>query len=198
MTNDTHKYSVSQPEAEILPNLPGLTTKELIDISEFMGFFSAQVDLLTGLSQVEIFDLDYLYAAHKKALGHLYSFAGYLRTVNMSKGGFIFPAARILPDAMKTYERTILLPLSERYADKEKLIYDLARSHAELLFIHPFREGNGRIARLLAMLIYLKQTGEWVNFSEILKNDMPEYIQAVQDAAYERYDCMTELFRKIL
>lgn len=195
---NTGKYSVPGSEGEILPNLLGLTTKEQIDDAEFKGFLGAQIDLIRDLPETDTFDLPYLYTLHKKALGQVYFFAGKLRTVNISKGGFAFPAARFLPQAMEEYEKNMLMPLSEGYDDHEQLVYDLAKSHAELLFIHPFREGNGRAARLFAMLIYLKHTGKRVDFENILKHGYDKYIAAVQAAAQQHYELMAELFRKEL
>jgi cell filamentation protein len=34
--------------------------------------------------------------------------------------------------------------------DEEQLIAAVAITHVELILIHPFREGNGRLSRLLA------------------------------------------------
>lgn len=52
---------------------------------------------------------------------------------------------------------------------KEEFIKDLAKSHAELLYLHPFREGNGRTARLFATLIILKYHRIQIGFSLTLK-----------------------------
>ena len=80
----------------------------------------------------------------------MYTFAGRWRDVNLSKGGFVFPMAQFLPTIMNSFQANILAPLPNRYVNKDRLIHDLAVVHAELLFIHPFREGNGRTARLVA------------------------------------------------
>jgi cell filamentation protein len=86
-------------------------------------------------------------------LNHLYTFAGKTRTVNLSKGGFMFPPALALDNALKEFNDDVLTNLPKVYESEEQLIRDIARVHAELLFIHPFREGNGRTARLLANLM---------------------------------------------
>ena len=74
----------------------------------------------------------------------------------------------------------------------------MAEVHAELLFIHPFREGNGRTARLLADIIALRYYGKKINFPPILKNYIKEYIHAVQQAALQNYDPMEKLMEKAL
>ena len=40
--------------------------------------------------------------------------------------------------------------------DRDRLVSALAHTHGELVIIHPFREGNGRCARLLAWLMALQ------------------------------------------
>ena len=40
--------------------------------------------------------------------------------------------------------------------DDARLLSALARTHAELILIHPFREGNGRLTRLLNTLMALR------------------------------------------
>ncbi|MDA8339742.1 MAG: Fic family protein, partial [Nitrospiraceae bacterium] len=39
------------------------------------------------------------------------------------------------------------------FAKDEEIITALSVVHAELMLIHPFREGNGRVGRLLAVLM---------------------------------------------
>lgn len=61
---------------------------------------------------------------------------------------------------MQSFEAELLKPLPKSYKNKQLFIDDLARIHAELLFIHPFREGNGRTARILANLMCRKYNFE--------------------------------------
>jgi len=53
------------------------------------------------------------------------------------------------------------------FADKEKVIEALANVHTELVLIHPFREGNGRLARMLAIMMGLQAGLPPLNFSRI-------------------------------
>lgn len=77
------------------------------------------------------------------------------------------------------------------------MINYVAPIHAEILFIQPFREGNGRTARLLADLITLKSGFDRFNFEMITEKRMPEYITAVQAAADKNYSPMIQLFRSL-
>lgn len=85
---------------------------------------------------------------HTDWLGDIYEWAGKYRTVDMSKGDFRFPPARLVAQNMSDFERNIL---SQHTLCSGKSVEEISLSiaivHAELLLIHPFREGNGRLAR---------------------------------------------------
>ena len=188
------KYKVPSSEGEILPNLLGLTDKEAIDKAEAEGFANAELSLVQTLTQDTVFDVKYILSLHRLALKHLYSFAGTLRTVNMSKGGFVFPASKFLEQTMEEFNRDILLRLPHRHSNKEELVKDIATVHAELLFIHPFREGNGRTARLLANLMAYKAGFDRLKFEKIESSEkIQQYITAVQKAGEKNYGLMNEI-----
>jgi cell filamentation protein len=166
---------------------------EEVALSEFEGFLKAEIQLTEGLTRRTKFNNSYILKIHKLSLGHLYSFAGNLRDVNISKGGFPFPASRFLPAAMKSFEEETLSNLVNKYQGKNELIRDIAKVHAELLFIHPFREGNGRTARILANLMSRKQGHDALNFELITENEFDDYVSAVQLAANKDYAKMEEI-----
>ncbi len=120
----------------------------------------------------------------------MYSFAGKYRDVNISKGGFPFAAARFLPVTMKRFEEELLSQLPNKYSDRNKLISDIATIHGELLFIHPFRDGNGRTARILANLMARKQGYEALNFGLITGNLFTAYLAAVHSSVEKDYSKM--------
>ena len=195
--NDSGKYRAPEDEGEILPNLLGLTDRKEIDIAETEGIIEAQAIVIDELSDKTIFDLQYIYRIHSLAFGRLYSFAGKLRTVNISKGSFMFPSAEFLNNSMTSFENEILSSLPDSYPDKTSLIKDIAAVHAELLFIHPFREGNGRTARILANAMAAKQGYEFLRFSGITGMKLEEYIAAVQCAASKDYSLMEKVIAVI-
>ncbi len=95
------KYELPDSQKEILPNLLGIESIEALGLSEFEGFLKAEIMYTEKLTARTKFSASYILRLHKLALGHLYSFAGELRSVNMSKAGFVFAAARYLPQTMK-------------------------------------------------------------------------------------------------
>ncbi len=185
-----NRYSTNGEEGEILQNLLGLTDEEAIHNAEFEGFLTAEILFTENLTPKTKFTVKYICDIHRTALKELYSFAGHFRSVNISKGGFVFPAGRFIPDNMRIFEEEILSSLPDYYADRQGLIRDIAKVHGELLFIHPFREGNGRTARILANLMARKQGYTGLNFRRV---NFDEYIIAVQQVARKDYSRMEEI-----
>ena len=195
----SQKYSVPKAEAEgaVLPNKLQLTKAKEIDHAELEGFLHAYNVLFDELSVETAFDLHYIFRIHQLALGHLYSFAGKLRTVNISKGGFLFPPAKFLQQTMDEFEKTILKKLPAHYKSVDTLSSDIARIHAELLFIHPFREGNGRTARLLADLMAGKAGYPFLNLEDFRKKKFSDYVSAIRQAATGDYSQMEKIIRSL-
>lgn len=191
------KYTANSEEGELLPNLLNLSSREDIDKSEFEGFLYAELSLTAELSSRTKFCSKYIQRIHKLALGHLYAFAGKYRTVNMSKGGFLFPTSKFIPQNMSDFDEEILFKLPNKYNAKTSLIEDIAKVHGEFLFIHPFREGNGRTARMLANLMVRKQSFQGLRFELIDDKVFPKYVSAVQMVANRNYKPMEELIKLI-
>src|SRR5699024_5489110 len=105
------KYHTPKSEDEILPNKLGLSDSDKIAEEEYRGFLRAEIKFESQLDQISTFDWNLISSIHKIALHHLYEFAGELRQVNLSKGGFLFPAARFLPSIVEEFENEFLKPL---------------------------------------------------------------------------------------
>lgn len=191
------KYDSPKSEGEILPNKLGLNDPQQIQKEEYRGFLRAEIKYESEIERIDRFNWDLISSIHKTALIHLYEFAGKLRQVNISKAGFLFPAAQHLDIAVQTYEQEFLKTIPKTIKTETELIEIAAPAHAELLFIHPFREGNGRTARLISNLLALKHGFDRFHFEVIRESRMPEYIKAVQSAADKNYDPMKKLFRDL-
>jgi len=124
------KYAASDDEAEVLPNLLGLSSLVAVQQAETEGFLLAEQALLDELREETIFTTAYVQDLHRRALGQVYGFAGRYRTVNLSKGGFTFPAAQHLPQSMAQLERDLLRPLPHTLPNPAALVRDVARVHA--------------------------------------------------------------------
>ena len=193
------KYSVNPNEEEILPNLLNSNSLREIQEAEFEGFLYAELLLTTQLSDKTKFDIDYIKNIHFLALKDVYGFAGNFRTVNISKQGFMFPAARFLDQSMQEFQTEILNKLLNEYVKLDSVLFieDLARAHAELLYIHPFREGNGRTARVLLNLMLRKNGWEPLDFSKMNEELFQQYVIAVQSSAMKNYEPMKKVIEQL-
>ena len=68
----------------------------------------------------------------------------------------------------------------------------------ELLLIHPFREGNGRLARLLATLMALQAGLPPLDFRSIKGKKKQEYFAAVRAGMVPDYKPMENVFSEVL
>ena len=193
------RYSVNPNEEEILPNLLNSNSLREIQEAEFEGFLYAELLLTTQLTEKTKFDVDYIKNIHFLALKDVYAFAGNFRTVNISKQGFMFPAARFLDQSMQEFQTEILNKLLNEYVKLDSVLFieDLARAHAELLYIHPFREGNGRTARVLLNLMLRKNGWEPLDFSKMNEELFQQYVIAVQSSAMKNYEPMKKVIEQL-
>ncbi|NTU57976.1 MAG: hypothetical protein HGB00_03525 [Chlorobiaceae bacterium] len=118
-------------------------------------------------------------AIHKQFFEQLYPWAGQHRSVNLTKEGFTFPSAQFLENTLYTFEKEVLAPNTPCSGSVEEVLNKIANVHLELLFIHPYREGNGRTARLVATLMALQAGYEGFDWSLVDKR-VDEYVNAIQ------------------
>ena len=80
----------------------------------------------------------------------------------------------------------------------DQIIKALAVVHAEVVLIHPFREGNGRVARMLSVLMSLQAGLPPLDFSGIVGKRKIEYISAVQEGMSRNYAQMEKIFKSVI
>lgn len=136
---------------------------------------------------------------HRRWLGGIYPWAGEYRQVNMGKGGFQFASARLIPGLMATLERDVLAAHTPcEGMDDASLLAALARTHAEFILVHPFREGNGRLVRLLNTLMALQAGWPVLDFGGIRGSKKQEYIGAIHAAMDRDYGALETIFAGVL
>lgn len=74
----------------------------------------------------------------------------------------------------------------------------MAETHTELVLIHPFREGNGRVARVLSTLMALQAGMPLLDFSSIAEEKKQNYFTAVQAGLDKNYQPMEKIFSEII
>ncbi len=101
-----------------------------------------------------------LQAIHKYIFEDIYDFAGEIRTVNLSKGNFRFAPLMYLEAALENIDK---MPQST--------FEEIIEKYVEMNIAHPFREGNGRSARIWLDHILKTEIGRVVDWSKVDKDD---------------------------
>lgn len=153
--------SEGQPQpgsrGRVLHNKPGIIQKRELDRVEFTALVRTQTAWLERITPATRFTPEILCAMHHDWLSELYEWAGRYRTVELEKGGFRWPPAYRVAENMSTFEKGLLATHTPcQPAPLLEVARRIAAVHAEFLLIHPFRDGNGRIARWLADLMTLQ------------------------------------------
>lgn len=139
-----------------------------------------------------------LKAWHRRWLGNVYAGAGDERSVNLGKDGFWFAAAAQIPRLLVGFERDCLVRYTPcRDLTDDALAAAIAHTHVEFILIHPFREGNGRLSRLLADVMAVQTGREPLDYSA-WDADKPAYFTAIQQGLAGHYGPMTALVRQAL
>ncbi|MGZ5027095.1 MAG: putative adenosine monophosphate-protein transferase Fic [Methylobacter sp.] len=140
------------------------------------------------------YDLDYMRRLHSQLFSDLYEWAGELRNVDISKGGTRFcNCGRMVAESQKLFKnlsKDNWLKNLPTHAFCEKL----AEYYCEFNMIHPFREGNGRVQRLLFEHLALA-AGYDLDWEDVQPN---EWIQANIDGVAVNYEPMTRIFMRII
>jgi cell filamentation protein len=136
---------------------------------------------------------------HREWLGSIYPWAGAYRSVNIAKGGFMFAAAAEIPRLMTEFSRRVLRTYTPgRAGSIDEQAEALAIVHAELILIHPFREGNGRLARMLSTLMALQMGLPPLDFGGVHGVEKRRYIAAIHASVGADYELMKEVMRRVI
>jgi cell filamentation protein len=204
----TNRYSTSHlPEDQYEPGSNGSVLRNLLGIADKAEMEHVEEERFERLMEEAVtrFDCDHRFTAkdilwlHKSWLEGVFPWAGIYRTVNIGKGGFMFAAATHVPELMQQFENDQLTRLTPcRSKENDGVVSALAEVHVELILIHPFREGNGRIARLLSVLMALQAGLPPLDFSELQEAKRDEYFAAVQAGMDRDYKPMEKIFNGVI
>ena len=85
-----------------------------------------------------------------------------------------------------------------REANDADVARALAEVHAELILVHPFREGNGRLARVLALLMALQAGLPPLDFSPLSGRGKHAYIAGIHAAMGHDYTALAAMFARVI
>ena len=149
---DAVSDSYCYPGTTVLKNRAGLRSQADLDFFEEEATAQRFAEPLPSGK----LDLRHLRAIHRHLFQDVYTWAGALRTVRISKGGSSF----CYPEHIESEIERLFVDLARQKnlsgLDAESFAGRAAHSLAELNAIHPFREGNGRTQ--LTFLTLLAET----------------------------------------
>ena len=183
----------------VLHNKLGIIDPVKMGEVETNSLWRAQKKLIGEVSKDQLFTVQDICNIHRIWLKNIYPWAGQLRAVNISKGGFDFAQARFIPTLLDEFECTLLRKYTPCLFDsQEEVALALAEVHVELMLIHPFREGNGRLGRMLATFMALQAGLPVLDFSELDGVRREEYFAAVRSGMDRNYLPMKLLFADVI
>ena len=101
-----------------------------------------------------------LQAIHRYLFEDIYEFAAEIRKVNMAKGNFRFAPLMYLDAALENIDK---MPQSD--------FDEIIEKYVEMNIAHPFREGNGRSARIWLDHMLKQKIGKVIDWSKVDKED---------------------------
>ena len=120
-----------------------------LEIFEIGLLDTFEVGTFRGLAQI-----------HEHLFSEIYDFAGKMRTVNIAKGNFRFAPVMYLEAALTNIENMPQTTFDE-----------IIEKYVEMNVAHPFREGNGRSARIWLGCILKKELGMVIDWRMVDKED---------------------------
>lgn len=169
------------------------TDHDFITKQEDMKLLEVYSYLVENFDISKAFGFQTIQQWHKMIFETIYPFAGMNRTVNMSKGsGSEAWEWRVdFLNGLPAFDILLKEISSKEYESIDAITQDLAKCTCDFLFIHPFREGNGRISRLICDIILAKNGLPMIGL-KLKKGD--NYLQRV----HAGYECDYEPMRELL
>jgi cell filamentation protein len=118
------------------------------------------------IDKIEIGTTKGLQEIHRYLFDGLYNFAGKIRKLNISKGGFRFANALYLSEILVKIEQ---MP--------ESNFQEIIAKYVEMNIAHPFMEGNGRSMRIWLDMILKNRLNKVVNWQFV---DKTLYLQSME------------------
>lgn len=118
------------------------------------------------IDQIEVGTTRGLQDIHRALFGGLYPFAGEIRKLNISKGGFRFANSLYLVPALDAIQG---MP--------ENTFEEIIAKYVEMNIAHPFMEGNGRATRIWLDMMLKRSLGTVVDWRKISRE---EYMMAME------------------
>jgi Fic family protein len=190
---------LTDKEVEKLLASVKITRFESRDQQEVAGYYDALKVILENYTDIEISER-FVHQLHGILLKHSdkdQAHRGkYKTSSNKVVANYPDGSQRTLFDPTPPHLTPVEMPqlidwLNERIKenDMHPLVY-IAGFVYEFLSIHPYKDGNGRLSRLLTTLLMMKQGYEfiqYVSFENVIESSKDEYYRVLMDGQQNRY-----------
>jgi cell filamentation protein len=184
---------------QVLKNHQGITSKPEMDIAEAVALEQTMDKIKDIYDEAHKFSSKDIRDIHKRWLGEIYEWAGSYRQINLSSEGITYATAAQIPKLMDEFEKNVLSKQTPcNFDSTDQIIKALAEVHTELILIHPFRDGNGRVARLLSTLMALQANMPLLDFDPMAEDDRKNYYSAIKGGFARNYEPMEKIFQQVI
>ncbi len=184
-----HKYTDANG---VLYNLANIKDEKVLILFESLKVSKRIEELIEN--PIKIKDSNSLLTIHHYLFQDVYIWAGKTRTVNISKDGHPFFEEERFEMGFKFIDNLILEYREIKKTNKRKLAIKLAEILDNVNFLHPFREGNGRVQREFLRILALEK--ELVlNLNPVDNEDV--YRRYMEGTINSDVDILTELIYEL-
>ena len=190
---------LTDEEVEKLLSSVKITRFESRDLQEVAGYYDALEVILDNYADIEISER-YVHQLHGILLKHSEKDkphrGNYKQSSNRVVANYPDGSQRVLFDPTSPHLTPVEMQqliewLNERIEKKDMhpLVF-IAGFVYEFLSIHPYKDGNGRLSRLLTTLLMMKQGYEfiqYVSFENVIESSKDEYYRVLMDGQQNRY-----------
>ena len=148
-------YTYTDPKTGILRNLADIIDQDVLLFFE-SGAVAKRIQELYE-NPIKIKGVESLLTIHKHLFQDVYSWAGKKRKVEISKAGKQFFPTTHFDNAFRFIDTLISDYKNTSKNDKHRIAEKLAEILDNVNYLHPFREGNGRMQREFLRLLALEK-----------------------------------------
>lgn len=186
--NDWDSY-FWEPGGHVLKNLYGLRHNADLGLKEYAETNAQEFLIRAGQINVpRTYDAEHLKTLHRELFGNVYEWAGEYRSVGIMKPHPAFKEQGVFanPGDIEPYLKIATQRISDTdwaSLNKEQFAHSAADLYSIVNVAHPFREGNGRAAKL-----FMDHVSEQSKFSLDLSKVSPELWNSASRASMPAVD----------
>lgn len=192
------QYQLGSEKIVLANKLAIVDVAEMDDVEAILLVKLYEKTFTMAAPEDDVFSFQNVANWHRQWLGNVYEWAGKIRSIDMGKGGFQFMSPLQIEKNIRLFEDEYLSRFNNlpEMTDEEFVSF-IAQSHVEFILIHPFREGNGRISRLLMDFLCSKAGKGTLDYS-LWDEHKDFYFKSIQAGVNRDYQHIERLVRDII